>query len=184
MEPQGPLPAEDVFQTSEGEPPPAPLAKAKRRFSALSVVLFGGRVCYQAARRTIGVGSRRLQHSRQGLVDGWCERHPDRNASAYWQLRYCCAFLWNMYRQAAEGFPDALVFNRGGPNRTIIYIHPLKSARPRPTPRDSGALEAGAHSDLENAVEAGATSGVAMSAAAVRAPDAKAAIGPGASQAP
>ena len=61
------------------------------------------------------------------------------------------------------------------------FTHPLKSARPRPPPRGSGALEADTGSDLENAVEAEgrAIRGVAMSVAATRAPEAMAAIGSG-----
>ena len=89
-----------------------------------------------------------------------------------------------MYQQVAEGVPDSLVFGKVGASQATIDIHPLRSPTARSPVED--VVEVDSDSDVEAAKETQdrIIAGVAMSVAAVNAPDVRAVIGPGANAGP
>ena len=98
--------------------------------------------------------------------------------------RSCLRHLWSMCHQVAEGLPDSFVFGRVGAGKATLDIRPRRTPTARSPVED--VVEVDSDSDVEAAKETQdrIIAGVAMSAAAVNAPDVRAVIGPGASAGP
>ena len=79
-----------------------------------------------------------------------------------------------MYHQVAEGLPDSFVFDRVGAGQATIDIHPQRTPTARSPVAD--VVEVDSDSDVEAAKETQdrIIAGVAMSVAAVNAPDVRA----------